>query len=96
MSSNPRPPAEYPSYFKDALAWLKAAKNNLIEVPMATYYESAMSVELALKAVLCKNNHLTEDLMRGNQGHNIEHLKQRIVERGCLTKEFFDKPMVCI
>lgn len=93
MSSHVQPPAEYTAYLRDALAWLKAAKNNLNEIPMATYYESALAVELALKAVLCKNNGLTEDLMRGNRGHNIELLKQRIVERGCLTKDFFDKPM---
>ena len=93
MSSNLQPSAEYNAYLKDALAWLKAAKNNLIEVPMATYYESAMAVELALKAVLCKNNCLTDDLLRGNRGHNIELLKQRILERGCLEKDFFDKQM---
>ena len=52
-----------------------------------------MAVELALKAVLCKKNSLTEDLMKGNRGHNIELLKQRIIERECLKKDFFDKPM---
>lgn len=93
MSLKVQSSAEHTAYLRDALAWLKAAKNNLKEIPMATYYESALAVELALKAVLCKNDGLTEDLMRGNRGHNIELLKLRIVERGCLTKDFFDKPM---
>ncbi len=86
MSQNPE---YWRSYLKDSIAWLEAAKNNMKTIPMVSYYVSGFAVEIALKAVLCKNGKLTKDLMQGNSGHNIDLLKTRIVENNCLPHSFF-------
>ena len=81
---------EWKAFFRTADRFLASANENLEDYHEVSEYSAKHSVECAFKAVLSKCGKLTEDLRKGEKGHNLLLLKQRIIEEKCLPKSVFD------
>lgn len=90
-ASYPSPSKYWKAWMRTACRYLACAQYSLDRYHECSDYLSKHAVECALKAVLEKNNVLTEDLKKGSKGHNIELLIQRIIENKCLPSNFFNR-----
>ena len=81
---------EWRAFLRTADRYLASANENLENYHEVSEYLAKHSIECAFKAVLSKYGKLTEDLRKGEKGHNLLLLKQRIIEDKCLPKSVFD------
>lgn len=81
---------EWKSFMRTSERYLNGAYNMIEQTHEVSEYLAKHSVECAFKAVLSKCGELTDDFRRGKKGHNLQSLKQRIIEKDCLPRSVFD------